>query len=89
MPANESGQENKMKKYVRLVVLAIIAVALITTVLGGFYRVDEQEAAVVTMFGKVVRTDTAGRYSDKAVHQAVNECEDQDTGQEHRNEHLV
>ena len=62
MPANESGQENKMKKYVRLVVLAIIAVALITTVLGGFYRVDEQEAAVVTMFGKVVRTDTAGLY---------------------------
>ena len=62
MPANESGQENKMKKLVRLVVLAIIAIALITTVLGGFYRVDEQEAAVVTMFGKVVRTDTAGLY---------------------------
>lgn len=40
----------------------IIALFILGTVFGGFYRVDEQETAVVTMFGSVVRTDTAGLY---------------------------
>ena len=39
-----------------------IALIVLGTVFGGFYRVDEQETAVVTMFGSVVRTDTAGLY---------------------------
>ena len=39
-----------------------IALFILGTVFGGFYRVDEQETAVVTMFGSVVRTDTAGLY---------------------------
>ena len=42
-----------------LIVLIIIAYFVIS---GSFYRVDEQESAVVTMFGKHVRTDTAGLY---------------------------
>ena len=37
-------------------------ILILATVAGGFYRVNEQETAVVTMFGKVVRTDTAGLY---------------------------
>ncbi len=41
---------------------AVIVVAAVGVVSGSFYRVDEQEAAVVTMFGKHVRTDTAGLY---------------------------
>lgn len=40
----------------------LICVFLLLTLFSGFYRVNEQEAAVVTMFGKVVRTDTAGLY---------------------------
>ena len=41
----------------------LIAAALIfVTVFDGFYTVGEQEQAVVTMFGKVVRTDSAGLY---------------------------
>ncbi len=40
--------------------IAIIAVAII--VRSGFYNVSEQENAVVTMFGRVVRTNTAGLY---------------------------
>ena len=42
--------------------IALAAVIIFATVSGGFYRVDEQESAVVTMFGNVIRTDTAGLY---------------------------
>ena len=55
-------QNVNIKHIVRYVVAAILAIFVIGTVLGGFYRVDEQEVAVVTMFGKVIRTDTAGLY---------------------------
>ena len=42
--------------------IAICAVALIVlfTVLSSFYLVSEQQNAVVTQFGKILRTDTAG-----------------------------
>ena len=46
-------------KYVRI---AIIAVILIILGYSSFYKVTEQQNAVVTMFGKVIRTDTAGLY---------------------------
>ncbi len=42
--------------------LVILAIAAFSIISGSYYRVDEQEAAVVTMFGKHVRTDTAGLY---------------------------
>ena len=45
-----------------LVVLAVAALAVVATVLDGFYTVGEQEQAVITMFGTIVRTDTAGLY---------------------------
>ena len=47
------------------VITAVIVVLVILVALTGrscFYRVDEQETAVVTMFGNVIRTDTAGLY---------------------------
>ncbi len=51
--------DSKLPKRIGLIVLVVL-IAL--TVLSGFYKVNEQENAVVTMFGKVIRTDTAGLY---------------------------
>ena len=58
----------KGNKSLLIVVLVILAVNLLS---GSYYRVDEQEAAVVTMFGNVVRTDTAGLYFKIPVIQQV------------------
>ena len=44
-----------------LVILSVVVVVFLLLA-GSFYNVSEQENAVVTMFGKVVRTDTAGLY---------------------------
>lgn len=50
-------------KKVGMTILAVVIILAISSLInGGFYRVDEQEAAVVTMFGQVIRTDTAGLY---------------------------
>ena len=54
-----SGNKPSVAKYLKVIVIAVIAVTIIS---GGFYNVSEQENAVVTMFGRVVRTDTAGLY---------------------------
>ena len=53
-----SGHTGMAKWVVLLVIVLLIAAC------GNncFYRVDEQESAVVTMFGNVLRTDTAGLY---------------------------
>jgi len=43
------------------IALIVLAVVLIGNVIfGSFYNVSEQQSAVVTQFGKVVRTDSAG-----------------------------
>ena len=54
-----SGSKPQMGKIVKIIIIAVVAVIIIS---GGFYNVSEQENAVVTMFGRVVRTDTAGLY---------------------------
>lgn len=46
----------------KYVTIAVIVIVLFVMIAGSFYNVSEQENAVVTMFGKVVRTDTAGLY---------------------------
>lgn len=51
-----------MKKLKVIIPLAIVAVFVLLTVFNGFYRVNEQQNAVVTMFGNVIRTDSAGLY---------------------------
>ena len=44
-------------------ILAAVLVVVVLSLIGGcYYNVSEQEQAVLTMFGKVVRTDTAGLY---------------------------
>lgn len=47
----------------KLIIPAVIVVALAAfTALDGTYIVGEQEQAVITMFGTIVRTDSAGLY---------------------------
>ena len=50
------------KTFFKRSVVVILALLVLSAVLGSYYNVSEQENAVVTMFGKVVRTDTAGLY---------------------------
>lgn len=53
-----------VKKKISLKVVLIVIVALFALIIvnGSFYSVKEQEQAILTMFGKVVRVDTAGLY---------------------------
>ena len=50
-------------RHEKFLVPVIIAVIIAVAVgFDGFYTVGEQEQAVITMFGTIVRTDTAGLY---------------------------
>ena len=53
-------------------VFFIAAVLAVLVFLDGFYTVGEQEQAVITMFGSIVRTDTAGLYFKIPFVQQVN-----------------
>ena len=50
---------SKLGKNILLVILIIF---ILSVVMGSFYNVSEQEQAVVTQFGKVVQTNSAGLY---------------------------
>ncbi len=60
------GEDGSLKKPKqprwKLVRNLVIIGVIVAAALSGFYRVNEQQNAVVTMFGKVIRTDTAGLY---------------------------
>ena len=45
-----------------LLPVIVIIIAAVAIGFDGFYTVGEQEQAVITMFGSIVRTDTAGLY---------------------------
>ena len=49
----------KDKLFAPIVIVLIVAIAV---GFDGFYTVGEQEQAVITMFGNIIRTDTAGLY---------------------------
>ena len=52
-----------MMKHEKLLIPIIVALILVIAIgFDGFYTVGEQEQAVITMFGNIVRTDTAGLY---------------------------
>ena len=51
-----------MRKDRLLAPAVIVLIAAIAIGFDGFYTVGEQEQAVITMFGTIVRTDTAGLY---------------------------
>ena len=57
-----------LKKLILPVVLVVIAVILLG---GSFYSVSEDQQAVVTTFGKVTRTDTAGVHFKLPLVQSV------------------
>ncbi len=63
---DSDGTTHRVKKPVKIpnigkVLIPVVLVVLVASVIyGSYYNVHEQENAVVTMFGKVVRTDTAG-----------------------------
>ena len=51
---------DRINRYFLIFVVVVLVIA--ATILDGFYIVGEQEQAVITMFGNIVRTDTAGLY---------------------------
>lgn len=62
---DEKGKKVKKPNndlYTKIAKIVIVLAVIFFAVNGSYYYVNEQENAVVTMFGKVVRTDTAGLY---------------------------
>ncbi len=63
---NQSNQPKKQagpadtKKVITILVVALVALALLVTVLTSFYTVDDKQQAVVTTFGKVTDIADAG-----------------------------
>lgn len=57
-----SGDRSPMgaERVVRIAVLVLAVILIGNVVFGSFYNVSEQQNAVVTQFGRVVRTDSAG-----------------------------
>jgi len=52
-----------MQKVLKRLAPIVVTLLVVLALLGGsFYNVSEQQNAVVTMFGEIVRTDTAGLY---------------------------
>ena len=72
---NQMSKKDVPKKYaaaVRKVVrIAIIGVLAVILAASSFYNISEQENGVVTMFGKVLRTDTAGLHFKVPIIQLV------------------
>ena len=64
-----------MKQKLGLLTTIIIVGVVIGVILGSFYTVSEQQNAVVTQFGKVLRTDTAGMYFKVPFLQRVNKVD--------------
>jgi membrane protease subunit HflK len=50
------------KKNPKLIILIVVIILAFLCVNQSFYSVKEQEQAILTMFGKVIRVDTAGLY---------------------------
>lgn len=59
----------------RIVLSVIVGVFIAFVVFGSFYNVSEQEQAIVTQFGKVVATNSAGLYFKIPFIQAVHKVD--------------
>ena len=55
-------KEFAAKKSPKIFILIILAIFVLSCAGESFYSVKEQEQAILTMFGKVLRVDTAGLY---------------------------
>ena len=53
-------EKTKFQKILFGVKIGVLSIFALCLLFGSFYRVSEQENAVITMFGNVVRTDTSG-----------------------------
>lgn len=53
---------NKGKKVAKIIVTVIVIIFALGLISSGVYRVSEQQNAVVTQFGSVVKTNSAGLY---------------------------
>ncbi len=62
MPDFKLKKPANLARTIGIAIAAVLLIAAVFVISGSFYRVDEQETAVVTMFGKHVRSDTAGLY---------------------------
>ncbi len=70
-----AGNGGSLKKiFARVAIILVIAFVLMF-INDCYYNVSEQEQAVLTMFGKVVRTDTAGLYFKLPVIQQVHKVD--------------
>lgn len=71
---DESGE--KLRKKVKLLItVALLAVLVCLIVYNGMYNIKEQQQGVVTMFGKVIRTDTAGLHFKLPLIQRVHKVD--------------
>lgn len=59
---NLKKREFNASKLGKNILLVILIIFILSVVMGSFYNVSEQEQAVVTQFGKVVQTNSAGLY---------------------------
>ncbi len=55
-------KENPVKKNPKIIIAVVVIILAFICVEQSFYSVKEQEQAILTMFGKVLRVDTAGLY---------------------------
>lgn len=63
------------KKMIRTAGIIVVIFIAVILAFGCFYQVTEQENAVVTMFGNVLRTDTAGFYFKIPILQKVHKVD--------------
>ena len=53
---------DELEKYRKYLVYVVVGIIVIAGAFSSYYSVSEDQQAVLTMFGKVVRTDSAGIY---------------------------
>lgn len=59
----------------RIIKFAVIGIIAIIVIFSSFYNISEQENGVVTMFGQVLRTDTAGLHFKIPIIQRVHKVD--------------
>lgn len=67
--------EGSFKKGKRAIVIGLIVIFALIFVNNCYYQVKEQEQAILTMFGKVLRVDTAGLYFKVPFIQSVHKVD--------------
>ncbi len=67
--------EGSFKKGKRIIVIGLIVIFALIFVNNCYYQVKEQEQAILTMFGKVLRVDTAGLYFKVPFVQSVHKVD--------------